>query len=200
MTTLPLSPLTLIHSVWLLWLGAWILSGIRTKRVRQPEPIGIHLLYAPLTLLGALLLFSPTLDPVWPSRRFLPPSPLASLAGLALVLSGLALTAWARIVLGGNWSARVVLKHDHQLIRSGPYARLRHPIYTGLIAAVFGTALAAGFWHSLAGAALVALGMAWKARCEEALLIRHFGDAFLEHRRSTGFLFPRLHPPPHSLR
>jgi protein-S-isoprenylcysteine O-methyltransferase Ste14 len=99
---------------------------------------------------------------------------------------------WARFHLGQYWSARVTIKKDHQLIRTGPYARLRHPIYSGLDLAVLGSALALDRWRCLAGDCLIVLGYWIKARKEEAMLSAQFAAGFQEHCRLTGFLLPRL--------
>ncbi|MGA9260322.1 MAG: isoprenylcysteine carboxylmethyltransferase family protein, partial [Candidatus Sulfotelmatobacter sp.] len=89
-------------------------------------------------------------------------------------------------------SARITIKKDHKLIRTGPYARLRHPIYSGLDLAAIGGALAIDRWRSVAGVCLIILGYWIKARREEAMLTTQFGADFQEHCQHTGFLFPRL--------
>jgi len=86
----------------------------------------------------------------------------------------------------------VMLKHDHELIRTGPYARIRHPIYTGLLLAVLGTAIAIGEYRAILGFVLILVGFSYKAKREEALLEGHFGAAFEEHKRHTGFFLPRF--------
>jgi protein-S-isoprenylcysteine O-methyltransferase Ste14 len=109
-----------------------------------------------------------------------------------LTWAGIALAVWARWHLGQYWSARVTIKKDHKLIRAGPYARLRHPIYSGLDLAALGSALAIDRWRCLAGVCLIALGYWIKARKEEAMLSAQFGADFEQHCRHTGFLLPRL--------
>ena len=86
----------------------------------------------------------------------------------------------------------MTLKEDHQLIRTGPYARMRHPIYTGLAVAMFGTALVVGEWRALLGAFLVLTAHVLKARKEESWLTERFGEAYENYRRETGFLLPRF--------
>jgi protein-S-isoprenylcysteine O-methyltransferase Ste14 len=94
--------------------------------------------------------------------------------------------------LGQYWSGRITIKEGHKLIRTGPYARLRHPIYTGLVLASAGTAIELDQWRCVAGVCIILLGFWIKARREEALLTTEFGAEFDEHRRSTGFLLPKL--------
>jgi protein-S-isoprenylcysteine O-methyltransferase Ste14 len=115
--------------------------------------------------------------------------PLA-ITGVVLTWAGIALALWARFHLGQYWSARVTIKKDHKLIRTGPYARLRHPIYSGLDLAVLGSAL--DRWRCVAGVCLIVLGYWIKARKEEAMLSAQFAAGFQEHCRHTGFLLPRL--------
>ena len=85
----------------------------------------------------------------------MPPSAGWFWLGLALVVLGLAFSVAARVWLGGNWSSMVTLKQDHELIRSGPYRWVRHPIYTGLLLAILGSAIALGEWRGLIALALV---------------------------------------------
>ena len=84
------------------------------------------------------------------------------------------------------------IKQDHQLIRSGPYAHVRHPIYTGILLAVAGTALVVGEYRAILGVILICLGFARKAKKEEVFLSTQFGPAFDEHKRRTGFFLPRF--------
>ena len=122
---------------------------------------------------------------------FLPQSIPSALAGFIAALAGLAIAVWARVSLGRFWSDKVVLQSDHHLIRSGPYARMRHPIYSGVLLAVLGTAIAGGEWRGLLAFAILCANYQIKARREEALLAKEF-DGFTEHLKATGFFFPRF--------
>ncbi len=115
-----------------------------------------------------------------------------TVVGIILIWAGIALAIWARWHLGQYWSGRITIKEDHKLIRTGPYASLRHPIYSGLDLAVIGSALAIDHWRCVAGVCVIMLGFWVKAKREEAMLSAQFGEDFEEHRRQTGFLFPRL--------
>jgi protein-S-isoprenylcysteine O-methyltransferase Ste14 len=84
------------------------------------------------------------------------------------------------------------LKEGHELIQSGPYSLVRHPIYSGILIAVFGTALFIGEWRALLGVFLIWLGHTQKARREEKLLSDQFGEVFARYRQRTGALLPRL--------
>lgn len=85
-----------------------------------------------------------------------------------------------------------MVKEDHQLIRSGPYAYVRHPIYMGMLLAGAGTALFIGEWRGILALLLAATAQVRKARKEEALMTTEFGDQYQEYRRHAGFLSPRF--------
>jgi protein-S-isoprenylcysteine O-methyltransferase Ste14 len=107
--------------------------------------------------------------------------------------SSIGLAIWARYHLAEYWSARITIKEDHQLIRTGPYAHLRHPIYSGLVLATIGSALVIDEWRCVLGVCLVLTGYWFKARKkEEAMLSQQFGDAFREHQTHTGCLIPKF--------
>jgi protein-S-isoprenylcysteine O-methyltransferase Ste14 len=105
---------------------------------------------------------------------------------------GVALAIWARITIADNWSGRITVKVGHQLVTSGPYAFVRHPIYTGLLTCVIGTALQVGEWRGLAAIPIVALGCTIKAKKEERYMNAEFGERYRQYRRRTGFLAPRF--------
>ncbi len=139
-----------------------------------------------------MLLFSDDAEIGILGQRIFPRTYALGVAGVALTWAGITLALWARWHLGQYWSARITLKEDHQLIRTGPYKYFRNPIYSGLILASIGGALAIDRWRCLVGVILITLGYWIKARKEEAMLSVQFGEAFQEHCRHTGFLFPKL--------
>ena len=87
-----------------------------------------------------------------------------------------------RAWLGRNWSAEVTVKHDHELVRSGPYALVRHPIYTGLLLALIGTALGVGNGRALIGLVLIVAALLRKVAIEERFMSEQFGDAYARYR------------------
>ena len=124
--------------------------------------------------------------------RFLPLSSPIMAAGLTVEAMGLFLAIWARRHLGRNWSGEITIKVDHELIRSGPYRRLRHPIYTGLMAMYAGTAVVTGGWLAIVGLAMAAFAYWRKIRLEEANLDVAFGADYDAYRRETWALVPGL--------
>jgi protein-S-isoprenylcysteine O-methyltransferase Ste14 len=109
-----------------------------------------------------------------------------------IVLAGGAFTVWARVTLGRNWSAEVTFKQDHELIESGPYALVRHPIYTGLIVMALGTAI--NYGRAVGFALLISLcgGLWWKARQEEQVMSSHFPTAYAEYKARVHAIIPFL--------
>jgi protein-S-isoprenylcysteine O-methyltransferase Ste14 len=170
----------------------WGVSALRVKSTRAIEPVAARLYTACLAAAAFTLLFSDFPHGGRLGERFLVPDPWLEAAGTVLTYLGAAFAIWARWSLGRNWSAEVSLKADHQLIRSGPYAYVRHPIYGGLLLAVIGTAVVIGEWRGLLAILIMAVGHVLKAKREEAFMTAAFGDQYQQHRSETGFLLPRL--------
>jgi protein-S-isoprenylcysteine O-methyltransferase Ste14 len=124
--------------------------------------------------------------------RFVPPLAAIIVVGFTIASLGLVLALWARIHLGRNWSDKVVIQAGHQLIRTGPYARLRHPIYSGVLLGVLGTAVVLGEWRGVIAFVLLLTNYAVKARKEDRVLAETFGAEFKEHEQRAGFLLPGL--------
>jgi protein-S-isoprenylcysteine O-methyltransferase Ste14 len=114
--------------------------------------------------------------------------------GVALVIIGLAFAVWARAHLGSNWSGTVTIKQDHELIRSGPYAYVRHPIYTGLLAALLGTTVASGTVHAAVGLAIITVALIRKSRVEERFMREIFPDAYPRYSAEVPALIPFTRP------
>src|SRR5262252_7500697 len=109
-----------------------------------------------------------------------------------LAVAGVAFAIWARWHLGENWSGTVTLKEGHELVRSGPYHYIRHPIYTGMLLAFAGTVLTLCEYRGLISLAITIVSFYYKAKKEERFLAEEFGDSFREHRRQTGMFLPSL--------
>jgi protein-S-isoprenylcysteine O-methyltransferase Ste14 len=182
----------LIQVPWIVFLIYWIISAIKTRATREQESLGSRLAILLIEIVGYLLIFHRSLGIGFLGRRFVPHSLIGAILGVVCTWAGIALAIWARYHLAENWSARVTIKEGHELIRTGPYSNLRHPIYSGLILATIGTVLVIGQWRCVVGLCLVLAGYYFKARKEETMLGQQFGDAFLEHKKHTGFLIPRL--------
>jgi protein-S-isoprenylcysteine O-methyltransferase Ste14 len=110
--------------------------------------------------------------------------------GLVILLAATALTVWARLALGAMWSAAPVVKQEHKLCTSGPYAITRHPIYTGLLGMLMGSMLLAGGGRWIVPFAVYLVGFEFKIRIEERLMLAEFPNDYPRYRR----LVPRLVP------
>jgi protein-S-isoprenylcysteine O-methyltransferase Ste14 len=181
--------------VELLWLGFilyWLVAARRTASTRVREGVASSLVSNAALVLGALLLLGSAFPLGLLDARWVPAHWWILGIGAGLTAAGLGLAVWARRHLGRSWSAQPSLKLDQQLIRTGPYAVIRYPIYSGILLALLGTALYLGQYRALLGLALFVAGLWWKARREEALLSTQFGEDYRTHRRRTGMFMPRL--------
>jgi protein-S-isoprenylcysteine O-methyltransferase Ste14 len=177
---------------WYIFAAYWGISSFRTNRTKTTEKSADRLITIAVVVVAYELLFAGWLR-VGPLRlRFIPDERWIAWAGIAFTWFGVAIAIWARYCLGVFWSARVTLKEGHQLIRSGPYAFIRHPIYTGMLLGCIGAALVVGEWRGVLAVALLLAAHSRKAVREERFLTQEFGEAYLSYRRCTGFLFPRL--------
>ena len=109
-----------------------------------------------------------------------------------LAILGMITAIWARNSLGQYWSDKIELKIDHQLIRSGPYARMRHPIYSGVLLGVAGSAVLVNEWRGVTAFFLLLTNYTVKAQREDEILAQAFGKEFADHKRRAGFLLPRF--------
>ena len=185
-------PSAVFAIIWIGWIVSWIAASFwsaRTEKRVATWPVWVSRV---ALLAGAILLLHST-------RRLLREPMLwhvgydgaYTLAGLTLV--GILFAWWARIHLGRLWSGTITRKENHHVVDSGPYALVRHPIYTGLIAAIAATAAAQATVTGLFGAALIAFGLWLKARVEEDFLTAELGaDAYGAYRRRVPMLVPFL--------
>jgi len=177
---------------WLAWLLYWAWSARGVKPATRVESArsryGKYVLpiIVALVLLQPLAMFSGTvLD-----GSFVPSLLWVVWSGLLTTIAGLLFACWARMVLGRNWSGVVQLKQGHELIEAGPYRYVRHPIYSGLLLALLGTALMIGEWRALLAVAIVAVSLWRKLRLEERWLGEYFGDAYADYMRRVKALVP----------
>src|SRR5215510_9264608 len=125
---------------WIVAAFIWLISALWVKRTKEGQPMFGRLLYLLLTVVVGLLLIG-GIRQFDLSRVLLPRTVAIAIFAAVIVLTGLVIAVWARVVLGRNWSARVALKENHELIQRGPYRVVRHPIYSGLLVMVLGTAV-----------------------------------------------------------
>jgi protein-S-isoprenylcysteine O-methyltransferase Ste14 len=177
--------------LWIPFIAYWVLAAQETRPSRERVRAASSPVRSALYLAGGALIFlSPSLGLF--DDRFVPAVVEVGAAGWVLTALGMLFSIWARVSLGRNWSGRVVLKHEQGLVSTGPYTLVRHPIYTGLLVALAGTAVYDGRWRALLGLAFFAIGFWMKARSEEKLLEREFGEEYRSYRARTPMLIPSL--------
>ncbi|MGH7025429.1 MAG: methyltransferase family protein [Caulobacteraceae bacterium] len=186
-----MSATTAVIGLWIVWYATWIAAVIfsgKTSVQMGRDIVGPH---RALASIGVVLLFVPTqwplAAPLWPE-----PGPTSWIL-LALVVVGFGFCWWARLHLGRLWSGFVTLKEDHRIVDTGPYALVRHPIYSGVMFAALMTALIRATPAALVGFALVCLGFAMTARIEERFLRAQLGsETYDAYSRRVPMLVPRL--------
>ena len=182
----------LIPALWIAWAVYWWLSASRVKDTVRTEPLSTRASHGIPLIVAILLLALPTLPGEFLTERMLPAGTETFWIGVVVLVAGLTFMVWARIFLGRNWSATVTIKRDHELIRGGPYRLVRHPIYTGALIAVAGTAIARGEWRGLLAVLIVFAALWRKLRIEERWLGETFGEDYAKYRTEVAALIPFL--------
>jgi protein-S-isoprenylcysteine O-methyltransferase len=185
-----LNPNHCIFGIWIAVGIVWLFAAMGQKRAARSEAAATRILHMALMIVAFGLLFSPRLSIGVLAWRVVPDAPAVEWVGLALTLAGCGIAVWARLLLGGNWSASVTVKEDHRLIRRGPYTVVRHPIYSGFLLGLLGTALALGQLRGFVGLVLAFLGWRMKSRIEEAFMIEQFGAEYRQYEREVKALIP----------
>lgn len=187
-----ITPGTVVNYLWLLFVLFWLASALKRKKTKQRESGSQRLAYIAPLLIAFVLLYNGRADFGWMATYFVPHTPEVRWAGVAIMAVGVAIAFWARVHLGTNWSGVVTLKEGHELIRSGPYRNIRHPIYTGILVAFLGNVLVNGQMRGLIALAIIWASFFIKARREEKFLAQEFGPKFEEHTQHTGMFLPRF--------
>lgn len=183
------APMWIAAAAWIGFSIYWSLAAKNSAEAKFSESAQSRRVHVVLCNIGQILLFLPIPGL---NQSFLPAANLWPVAGLIVLAASIALAVWARRHLGGNWSARVELKTDHELIRTGPYRLLRHPIYTAIFGMCIGTAIVSGRVHALVGTAIVVISYRRKIRIEEGKLRESFGPRYDDYRRATWGMIPGL--------
>jgi protein-S-isoprenylcysteine O-methyltransferase Ste14 len=182
----------LIPAFWIIWLAIWIGASFNVRRTRQREDWRTAIYNRAPVLLGAVMLAAPQLLPAALTRQLLGGADGPAI-GTLLVAAGLALSVWARWHLGRNWSGIVTVKQGHTLVTTGPYRRVRHPIYTGLLVGLVGTALAIGAPYGFIATALILVGLVIKLHVEEERMRDTFRTDYEAYSRRTARLIPGVY-------
>ncbi len=184
-----------VQCCWIIFVLFWVVSAFSVKPVKERQSRSSRLGLVTIVVVAAFLLgrFGFTHHGGnWLRGHFLPDTSAVHIAGNLVVFLGLAFTLWARIILGGNWSSSVTFKENHELIQRGPYRIVRHPIYTGLLVMMAGTAVVSG-WRVFLLVLAVWFAAFWiKLTQEEAMMTKHFPDAYPAYKQRTKALIPFL--------
>ncbi len=181
---------------WLAFLVYWGVSAIGVKK----DTVAVKWwrrswfrLFAIAVVLVLLSLDHVKIGAAWSRMGFFAPvsSGVLAAVGALLCWAGIALAIWARSCLGRNWSNHPDIKEDHELVTSGPYRFLRHPIYTGMLAALLGTAFLAG-WFWIMVFIVAALVFIRRIQIEEGYMLKLFPAAYPEYKKYTKALVPFL--------
>jgi protein-S-isoprenylcysteine O-methyltransferase Ste14 len=180
----------LFQTVWSIWAIYWFASSLSASAPKRVQDPGARLLYRAEMFLAFGLLGIPRLGVGWLGARIVPRTEALFDVGAAILIIGLGFMVWARLQLGKHWSGHVTLKAGHRLIRTGPYAIVRHPIYTGLLLAALGTAVAVDEWRGVLAILIIVEAHIRKLRLEERWLSEEFAGEYEQYRREVKALIP----------
>ncbi|MGH7610796.1 MAG: methyltransferase family protein [Candidatus Dormibacteria bacterium] len=169
--------------VWGLFWLYWLVAAFSMKRGHVPwaRELGIRVV---ILIIALILLRFRVL-----SGHALNTDPWRAGAGLALLAVGMSCAVWARVQIGRNWGTPMTQKVDPELVTMGPYHWVRHPIYSGVLVASIGTAVALS-WFWLVAVGLAAVYFLYGAMVEERYLTQRFPEAYPRYKRSTKMLVP----------
>jgi protein-S-isoprenylcysteine O-methyltransferase Ste14 len=191
-----MSAVSILGWLWVAFFLAWLVLALFNKKASRSAPGRGRAWGFRLAVIAAAVMLAQLRrheGPGWGAALGRVLSAHAGLGGqwlgVGLSFLGFAFAFWARVHLGRNWGIPMSLRQDHELITSGPYAYVRHPIYTGILLAMLGSALAMGsFWLVLF--ALAFLYFLISARTEETMMLGQFPQAYPAYRRRTRMLIP----------
>jgi protein-S-isoprenylcysteine O-methyltransferase Ste14 len=176
--------------VWIAFIVYWRIKAGNTKTTQRVEPPAPQILRA-LTFLIVIVLLSTTRIPLpWLYRQLWPSGLLSFYIGAVVTVAGLLFAVWARRHIASNWSSSVTIKQGHELITSGPYALVRHPIYTGILTGFLGTAIALSQVRGVIGFVLIFLSFWSKLHKEEEWMRSQFGETYATYVHRTAALVP----------
>ncbi len=179
-----------VIALWIGWLLSWVAAAVWQKTTVKRVAAGAEIRYRLVLIIGGLVLAIPARRAVGPVRLYHVTWGGAWIC-VGLIALGIVFAWWARIHLGSLWSGSITRKEDHRVVDSGPYAIVRHPIYTGLLLSVLATAAIKGTVLGFTGALIIVIGLWMKARLEEQWLRDELGaEAYGAYRRRVPMLVP----------
>ena len=176
--------------LWVTWGIYWVLAARDVKANVWRESRASRLSHIIPLLFAGFLLSQPGAHFFGLSRRLWPLGHVPFWVGAIITAAGFVFCVWARIHIGRNWSGTVTLKEGHELITSGPYSVVRHPIYTGLLLGFAGTAIARGDWQGVLAFVIASVTLWLKLQIEERGMRRQFGNAYETYSQRVSMLLP----------
>ncbi|MGA2800976.1 MAG: isoprenylcysteine carboxylmethyltransferase family protein [Verrucomicrobiota bacterium] len=183
--------ISIIIGCWLIFLGYWAISAFGQKPTAERKSWLSSFPHRILYGTGITLFIYPRLPKPW-NLAVTPQTDWARVLGMVICVLGLIVTIWARRTLAGNWSNDVTFKQGHELIKTGPYRYVRHPIYTGILVMFLGTAVDVGLLRCWVGLLVVGISFWIKLKQEETLMLQHFPDTYPAYRKQVKALVPFL--------
>jgi protein-S-isoprenylcysteine O-methyltransferase Ste14 len=175
-----------------LFLLYWQIKAANTKTTQRLEPVPSRILRVLIFLIAIVLLSTTRIPLPWLYLQFWPRGFWPFWLGATVTIAGLLFAIWAREHLGSNWSRSVTIKQDHELITTGPYAVVRHPIYTGILTGFLGMAIAISQVRGFIVFVLIFLVLWIKLRMEEQWMRSQFGETYATYAHQTAALVPYL--------
>ena len=191
-------PVTILEASWASLIGYWLIAALTAKRASSSIPratlwrfrlVGVIIIIVLVRLSAIARLHGYRFDYAYM------PSALVAYIGAIMCVAGVAFAISARVYIGRNWGMPMSLREGHELVTTGPYAYVRHPIYSGILLALIGSGLALGPAQGL-GSFVVFLvclgGFSYAARIEERDMTRQFPDAYPAYKQRTKMLIPYI--------
>jgi len=183
-----LDPVRVVNALWIVLMTVWAVGALHASPAVRRQRMRSRLTYTLLLVAASLLMWRRPFGPLrW---RFVPHAELVGWIGVGVAVMGIALAIAARVFLGRHWSGAVTVKKDHELIRRGPYAVVRHPIYSGILLGLLGTAMVVGEVRVLIGVAVFAIGFRVKSLTEEQFMEEQFGGEYRDYKSRVKALIP----------
>ena len=178
--------------VWIVFIVYWRIKAAGTKTTQRIEPAASRIIRAVVLLIVVAILSIPRIPLPWLYRQLWPSGLWSFCIGAVVTVAGLLFAVWARRHLASNWSSAVTIKQGHELITTGPYALVRHPIYTGILTGFLGSAIALCQVRGIIGIVLMFLVFWAKFRREEQWMRSQFGETYSIYALRTAALVPYL--------
>lgn len=187
-----ISPGQALGFSWMLWFFYWAYEGRKAKASLRRESLRSRFWFAASSVL-IVALMGPGSWSVRPlAARLWEPTGISTGFGFVVLWGGLGFSIWARRSLGRNWSGRVGVQENHELIQSGPYRWIRHPIYTGMLTAALGSAIIVDQVSAFLAMPIAFLAFRRKWRLEERLMEETFGEAYRAYKEKSGAIVPKF--------